>query len=236
MYSDKNNPSCIYKITNLLNNNIYIGSCYKVKQRRNQHFKGLTHNSHENRHLQNAYNKYGKENFKFEIIEELKFPFNYEKILIKEHLENREQFYIDILKPQYNIRKIAESNLGIKFSEEVKKRMSKNQKGELNGFYGKKHSEETKKLFKERENINKKYLLKASIERRTFVEDDILKIFELNQSGLIPKELVYLGLGTKTQIANLLDPKRYVDIKEKYNLQKRDLKFRRTKKEYKSNV
>ena len=236
MYSNKNNFSCIYKIINLVNNNIYVGSCYKIKQRRSNHFKDLNNNKHGNRHLQNAYNKYGKENFRFEVIEELIFPVEYEKVLIREHLETREQFYIDTLSPKYNIRKIAESNLGIKFSAEVKKKFSERQKGKLNGFYGKKHSEETKELFKNRENVNSKYLLKASQERRTFSEEEILKIFNLNHSGFTPKEIVYLGFGTETQIKNLFSPTRYLDIKETYDLKNRDLKFRRYNKEYKSNV
>jgi group I intron endonuclease len=219
MYSNKDNPSCIYKITNIINNNLYVGSCYKVKQRRSKHFKDLDNNKHGNRHLQNAYNKYGKENFRFEVIEELMFPIDYEKTLIREHLENREQWYIDTLKPKYNIRKIAENNLGIKHSDETKRKLSEKNKGSLNGFYGKKHSKETKELFKNRENINSKYLLKASQERRKYTDDDILKFFDLYNSGFTKKNLEYLGLLTSTQYKNILwNKERYSKLKEDYNL------------------
>jgi len=219
MYSDTNNFSCIYKIVNKINNNIYVGSCFKVKPRRNNHFKTLSNNKHPNRYLQRAYNKYGKENFIFEIIERLEFPIDYDKILIKEHLENREQYYINSLNPKYNIRRIAESNLGIKFSDEVRKKFSENQRGDKNGFYGKKHSIETLELFKNRENKNYKYILKASQDRRKFTDEDIIKLFDLFQSGFTKKNLIYIGLLTDTQYKNILwNKERYKKLKGDYNL------------------
>jgi group I intron endonuclease len=58
---------------------------------------------------------------------------------------SREQYYLDILKPEYNILKIAGSNKGSKKSEATKIKISIAQKGELNHFYGKTHTDETKK-------------------------------------------------------------------------------------------
>ena len=56
----------------------------------------------------------------------------------------REQFYIDILQPEYNILKIAGSTIGRKLSEEAKINISIRNKGFNNPMYGKTHTEETK--------------------------------------------------------------------------------------------
>jgi group I intron endonuclease len=116
----------IYKIICLLNNSIYIGSSVNLEQRFYNHLFYLRCNKHHNKHLQNAYNLYGEENFKFEIIEECE----------KEILIEREQFHIDELKPKFNLRLIAKSNLGMKHSEETKEKMSESHKGQTSWCKG----------------------------------------------------------------------------------------------------
>lgn len=58
----------IYKITNIINKKCYIGKSVDVNQRWGQHISSLDRNNHYNSHLQNAWNKYGKENFVFETL------------------------------------------------------------------------------------------------------------------------------------------------------------------------
>lgn len=60
----------IYKITNLLNDKVYIGQSVDIEKRWSVHKAELKNNYHHNIHLQNAWNKYGEKNFKFSIIEE----------------------------------------------------------------------------------------------------------------------------------------------------------------------
>lgn len=61
----------IYKIENKINHKKYIGITENPRQREKSHFSKLKNNSHCNKHLQNAWNKYGEKNFYFEIIFEL---------------------------------------------------------------------------------------------------------------------------------------------------------------------
>lgn len=107
----------IYKILNTVNRKLYIGSAIKFYNRFHIHKTHLENNKHHSIYLQRAYLKYGAAAFEFQIIEVIENP-------TKELLETREQFYIDTLKPHYNIRKIAGSNLGIKRTEETKKKQS----------------------------------------------------------------------------------------------------------------
>lgn len=143
--------SGIYKILNIKNDKFYIGSSKNLIKRKNNHFTFLKSNIHHNKHLQNSWNKYGSENFVFEILETCE----------EKELLIREQHYIDNLNPQYNISPTAGNTCGYKHteetkkilsrihkgrkaSEEVKKRMSESKKGILNSSFGKKMSEETK--------------------------------------------------------------------------------------------
>ena len=123
----------IYKIeSSLYSNRFYIGSAVNIKNRKYSHFYNLKSNKHRNKKLQNHYNKYGKDDLIF-IILELCFP---------EFLTAREEYYINKLKPYFNICKIAGYGnwLGLKHSEETKKRISDIKKN---------MSEDEKKRFKQ---------------------------------------------------------------------------------------
>ena len=92
----------IYLITNNINNKVYVGSAVNFKKRWTKKY---------NNHLENAFKKYGKENFFFHILEEVE--------LDKKLLEIRETWWIDwfdATNPElgYNILKIANSSLGYK--------------------------------------------------------------------------------------------------------------------------
>lgn len=84
----------IYKIVNLANGHCYIGQSKCLHSRAIMHFRTLEQNRHCNPYLQNAYNKYGRGVFCFEVLET---PVKWI------HLDDREQYFIELLRPAYNI-------------------------------------------------------------------------------------------------------------------------------------
>lgn len=79
----------IYKITNQITNNFYIGKSNDIKRRWMEH-KSIKPKGNDRLH--SDMKKYGLENFKFEVVEECE-----EAILLE-----RERYYIHSLLPYYN--------------------------------------------------------------------------------------------------------------------------------------
>lgn len=128
--------SGIYAIVNKINFKVYVGSAVDLKQRKWDHLKDLRKNRHYNSKLQNAWNKYGEENFVFDVLEFVEH---------KENLLNAEQFWIDFsncVKIGYNINPNACSRLGAIVSEETRKKIGDKSRGRF-------VSEETKKKLSE---------------------------------------------------------------------------------------
>jgi group I intron endonuclease len=59
----------IYRIRNVTNQKFYVGSTVNTQERFRTHRKKLRANKHHCAHLQSAWNKYGEDCFKFEIVE-----------------------------------------------------------------------------------------------------------------------------------------------------------------------
>lgn len=107
----------VYCILNLINQKIYIGSSNDYIKRTWEHTRELRDNRHFNKHLAKAVKKYGFNNFKFFILEKLESN-NLDLIISKE------QYYIDLLKPDYNILPKAHSHLGAKRDQSCKDKLS----------------------------------------------------------------------------------------------------------------
>lgn len=106
--------SGVYRITNIVNGKQYIGSAANFKKRWEQHRHLLTKGAHHSKHLQLAWNKYGEESFRFEVLHEC----------LKENAVMFEQMYIDEHNPEYNMAPRAGSNLGLKLSDESRAKIS----------------------------------------------------------------------------------------------------------------
>ena len=127
----------VYKITNLITNDLYIGSsaCKKGFLNRFEHHKhSLRRNLSPCLKLQNSWNKYGEDNFSFEIIEVCS---------LKKCIE-REQYWLDLLKPSLNILTTAGNSLGAIHTETTKNKISEKLKGVNIWSKGRKLSKEHK--------------------------------------------------------------------------------------------
>ena len=81
----------IYKITNKINNKVYIGQSIDIYERWKEYF-GCINDLSCNRYIHRAIRKYGLENFNFEIIKECK----------REELNYFEIYYIDFYKSTFD--------------------------------------------------------------------------------------------------------------------------------------
>lgn len=135
----KDTRSGVYQIRNKINNKIYIGSTVNLYNRFSRHISALKNNNHRNDHLQRAWNKYGEQNFVFEIIEIVN--------LETQDIYAAENKWISLTnctneKLGYNIQLVAGKGfLGMTMSEESKVKMSKNALGENNS--GARHDTKT---------------------------------------------------------------------------------------------
>lgn len=112
--------SGIYCIENMINGKKYIGQAKDIDRRKYQHLKELKGNYHYNKYLQNAFNKYGVNNFKFNIIEKCNI----------DNLDEREMFYIKKYNTMdktkgYNLRAGGRES---KLSETSKEKISQTRK------------------------------------------------------------------------------------------------------------
>jgi group I intron endonuclease len=113
--------SGIYEILNKTNGHRYVGSAVNLKRRWRAHKRRLFGGTHENEHLQNAWNKYGADTFGFEVLERWE----------PEFLVGMEQWWMNMLRPEYNIAPVAGSMLGHKHTDEARANMSAAGKGRV---------------------------------------------------------------------------------------------------------
>lgn len=193
----------IYCIENTINNKKYFGQSVDIYKRLQRHKRLLINNKHNNEHLQNAYNMYGEDSFKFYIIEECDYK----------SLDDFERYYILQYKTYdreygYNIElggksngpmsdetkeKLRKANIGKKMSEETKQKISKSntgmkmpdsQRNALRLYHtGLRHSKETKRkigIASRKENRSPETLRKMSesSKRENLSEETLQKMSE----------------------------------------------------------
>lgn len=163
-----NNQSGIYCIRNKENGKFYIGSTSNFRKRMREHLSCLRKNVHVNKHLQRAFNKYGEENFSFEVFEyvedidnlleveqkvldklkpyNMKIGYNISRFATSYRVYGKDNPHFGKPKSEEQKRKTSQSLKGHKHSEETKKRISKAIKGKNTGkdhwSYGKERSEQ----------------------------------------------------------------------------------------------
>jgi len=232
----------VYKIVNIVNNKVYVGSSCDINRRWKEHIFRLKKNKHHSVKLQNSFNKYGVDVFIFEVIEECE----------KNQLIIKEQYWIDSLNScnhGYNHKtksgitlgflgkkhseyfKIKKSEemldnkfaLGLKHSEEYKLYMKSINTGVNNPNYGKKQSLECIK--KRLETVKKNNSFKGENNpnfKFTINYEDLKNLFLIENKTLKEIAKIYnCSVGTITNNLrkyNLNKPK-----SNKYNLNVKDI-------------
>ncbi len=116
----------VYEIRNTLNNKVYIGSSINLEKRLAEHQSKLARGKHCSTHLQAAWDKYGSCNFSFKklLVCADKDILFYEQRLIDGY---------EAMNPVsgYNKRIVAQSNAGMKHSEETRRKVSAGMKGRI---------------------------------------------------------------------------------------------------------
>jgi group I intron endonuclease len=139
---ENKNKSGIYKWENKISGDFYIGSAVDLNKRMSEYYRKsyITHPSRGKSIICYALVKYDYNNFSLSILE----------YCDKDKVITREQYYLDLLNPSYNILKYAYSSDGYKYTLEAIQKISLAKKGkftkENHYFYGKSHTEEIKTL------------------------------------------------------------------------------------------
>ena len=108
--------SGIYKITNTITNDFYIGSSKNIKKRWRDHKCQSKWNEHPNNQMYLDMQEYGKDKFVFEVLE----------VVEPERLKETEQKFIEKLKPTYN--QMNAKGLNVERNKKYKKEYDKSEK------------------------------------------------------------------------------------------------------------
>lgn len=119
------NVSGIYVILHVDSGRAYVGSAVRISKRWNHHLHLLRIGKHHSKHLQCAWQKYGEQAFRFEVIE---------RVADKTALLQREQFWIDRYnganhEAGFNSVARAGSQIGYQHTPEARAKMSLARKG-----------------------------------------------------------------------------------------------------------
>jgi group I intron endonuclease len=114
--------SGIYRIHNIVNSRVYVGSAVNIPERWRAHRERLSKGTHKSPRLQSAWNKYGEPAFEFQFIEAVEPT--------KEALLSREQVHLDAAFAAglaYNTCRTAGSVLGLRHTDATRAKMSTSQ-------------------------------------------------------------------------------------------------------------
>ena len=133
----------IYKITNIITEHSYVGKTEKSIQER--FCRHISNSKDGNTHLYKAFRKYGIDNFRIEVLEEV----------LNKNIDDRERHYISSINPHYNMTEGGDGGYtsnSPNFIKAMREYHSKKDKSSYAtyGMKGKKFPEKSKKLISEK--------------------------------------------------------------------------------------
>lgn len=175
--------------------------------------------------------KYGYFNFQLEILE----------YCSKEFVINREQYYIDLFKPTYNLNYTAGSRLGSSHSEATKEKMSNSVKGRKltehtknllslankginNANFGKRHSAETKALISLAK-LGKSFLSESIKDKMSAEKGMSIKVLDLDTNLVsvytsITRAAKAMGVKHPSLSKRLKETQGYIVVKKRFQVEK----------------
>jgi group I intron endonuclease len=219
----------IYGIICLINYKIYVGSSTDLYKRTCLHKRKLERNIHKNNYLQNAFNKYGKDNFKIIVLE------SFSSITVK-NLRIKEQSWMDYFnsydrRKGFNLKDIALDGTHLVITKAMRKSgyllgknkiWSKEDREKVSKRHkGKKYSQETKLKMSEAQKgrkVSKETKIKLS-KAKTGVKRNIedlshlrKPILQFDKQGNFIKE--YIGVNEACRLGRF-DSKSLVSVCKK---------------------
>jgi len=159
MYNTPPASSGVYTITNITNGKYYVGSSNNIKRRWRHHKDTLRRGAHPNKYLQRAFNKYGENNFLFEVID-----------LTEEYILKEQEMLDQNFEATYNIAIVAGAPMtGKKHTEKVKKLLSKKLSGKNHPHYGKP--------------VDIEWRRKISLSKKARTDEEEIQIYNRWKSG-----------------------------------------------------
>jgi group I intron endonuclease len=185
IYKENKNKVGIYRFLNKINGKSYVGSSTNLGTRLNIYFSKKAMYSRlktKKSIIYDALLRHGYDDFTLEILEYCNID-----VLIE-----REQYYINHFKSEYNILKAANSRLGIKHSLETRILMSIKKRGINHNLYGKTPSYETRKRISESSKsvirINKPKIVSIETRLKLSLNSNGIRIKVFDKSNRIFKE------------------------------------------------
>lgn len=231
---DNKNKVGIYRWVNKENGNTYIGSSVNLGRRLRVYydFSFLSVRVQKSKsRIYSAILKYGYSNFQLEILE----------YCTKDKAVCREQYYIDLFKPEYNLNSTAGSRLGSIHSEETKRNMSKTHKGRKlteetknllslankginNPNFGKKHSAETKALIS-LARLGKSIISESIKDRMSVDSGTAVKVLDLNTNEIsvytsITRAAEGMGVTQPSLSKRLKEAQGSITVKKRFQVEK----------------
>ena len=178
----------IYCLKNIQNGKLYVGSSVHLKRRLQDHYNRLKRNAHHSPYLQASFNKYGVDSFQFNLLE----------ITASDKTIEREQYWMDLLQPAYNVSHIAGKPT---LTDSIKKKISEALTGRTLSEehrikcglanLGNTHTEETKQAIRE---ANSNNYIAISPDLQQYEINDGLLVFG-QQHGLDESALASCARG-----------------------------------------
>lgn len=175
----------VYMITNNVNGKRYVGITKRsIETRFKEHIK-CSRKLHSKQIINHAIAKYGIENFSIEKLEECKSL---------TRMRDAEMSWIEKMQSHvsfngYNVSMCAQHSLGIKQTDETKRKLSEINRGEKHPMYGKHHTEEAKRA------ISKNSAFRTPVDQLDLMGNLIAKFETITEAAMMTNHPDYTKIG-----------------------------------------